>query len=476
VVAIEGARTILAAVTVSTLTLNLDRGAKKPGVDTKSYLFQVLACDRPRATPARHALDDVDEVLLGRGETRADRADEGRVRRLVVQLPDAHVSSRHAKLERLLGRWTLVDLGSKNGTLVDGEVVRQHELVDGESIEIGRTIFVFRDAVAVPRHAGADAIGLPTLWPPLEHQHALLAELARARVPIVLSGETGTGKEVLARAIHAASGRRGAFVAVNCGALPPTLVESTLFGHKRGAFSGATEDSPGFVRASDGGTLLLDEIGDLPLASQTALLRVLQESEVTPVGGSRPVRVDLRVLAATHRDLEAMVTGGTFRSDLWARLSGHVHALAPLRDRREDMGLLIRSILDHLATETPFAAQVAIDVEAARALFRYAWPRNVRELHQALATAVLLAYASRSPTIAVEHLPAAIARPASIDDDAPEPTSALSDEEQRHRDELVALLREHRGNLAAIARVVGKGRTQVQRWIKRYALDADAYR
>ena len=147
---------------------------------------------------------------------------------------------------------------------------------------------------------------------------------------MLIEGESGTGKEVIARAIHGMSGRQGAFVPVNCGALPENLVESELFGYKKGAFSGAQTDHPGLVRSADGGTLFLDEIGDLPASSQAALLRVLQEKEVMPVGGTRAVAIDLRVVAATHRDLDDMVAEGSFRHDLFARLAGFRVTVPPL--------------------------------------------------------------------------------------------------------------------------------------------------
>ena len=158
-----------------------------------------------------------------------------------------------------------------------------------------------------------------------------MATFARSQVPVLVSGETGTGKELIASAIHQLSGRPGPFVAVNCGAIAPNLVESELFGYRKGAFSGALEDRPGLVRSSEHGTLLLDEIGDLPLAAQAALLRVLQESEVLPVGGTRPVKVDLRVVAATHRDLGALAAQDRFRRDLLARLDGARIMLPALR-------------------------------------------------------------------------------------------------------------------------------------------------
>src|SRR5262249_24796529 len=156
-------------------------------------------------------------------------------------------------------------------------------------------------------------------------QLAALARIASMPIPVLLLGESGTGKEVLARAVHTLSGRSGAFVAVNCGGLSASLIESQLFGHVKGSFTGAGRDEPGLVRAADRGTLFLDEIGDLPLAAQAALLRVLQEREVVPVGGARPVAVDLRVVAATHRPLEKMAAKGDFRADLLARLSGYRH-------------------------------------------------------------------------------------------------------------------------------------------------------
>jgi transcriptional regulator with GAF, ATPase, and Fis domain len=277
---------------------------------------------------------------------------------------------------------------------------------------------------------------------------------------------------VCARAVHAASGRPGRFVAVNCGALPEALVESELFGSKKGAFSGATEERAGLVRAADRGTLFLDEIGDLPLEAQPALLRVLQEREVTPVGGAQPVKVDLRVVAATHQDLPARVEEGRFRADLYARLAGFEIVLPALRDRREDVGLLVPVLLRRAAGAD--AARLSLSGEAGRALVRYAWPANVRELEQCLAAAVALAEGGR---IDLAHLPSAVqaaARPGPAPgEEAEEP---LSEEDARARDELTAVLRRHGGNLTAAARELGKDRKQIHRWIRRYRIDPDRYR
>jgi DNA-binding NtrC family response regulator len=269
---------------------------------------------------------------------------------------------------------------------------------------------------------------------------------------------------VLARAIHGLSGRLGTLVAVNCGGIPANLVEGELFGHKKGAFSGADQDRPGLIRSSDGGTLFLDEIGDLPLAAQAALLRVLQESEVLPVGGHRPHSLDLRVLAATHRDLGRLVQEGKFRHDLLARLDGVTLELPPLRDRREDLPVLMSSLLHKLAPERP---DLRFTPAAAHALLSYRWPLNIRELEQALAGALAL---SGAKPIDLAHLPATVAGRA-----AEEPPRELSPDEARHRDELVALLREHGGNMAAVGRVLGKGRTQIVRWVTRYGIDVRSF-
>jgi len=288
---------------------------------------------------------------------------------------------------------------------------------------------------------------------------------------VMLQGETGTGKELAARALHVWSVRTGPFVAVNCGALPEHLAESELFCVRRGAYTGAVEDRPGLLRSSSGGTLLLDEVGELPAVLQVKLLRVLQENEVQPVGAAQPVRVDLRVVTATHRDLAALVEEGIFRSDLFARLTGLEVELPPLRDRRSDLGLLIPTMLERGGAP----AGVRFSREAARALFRWNWPHNVRELEKALALAVALAGGGR---IELSHLPEVVRT-------APEPRSdpmaghavrPLSEADVTRRTELIELLRAHHGNVSAVARQMGVARMQIQRWCRRFHLDPASFR
>ncbi|MCA9675935.1 MAG: sigma 54-interacting transcriptional regulator [Kofleriaceae bacterium] len=439
-------------------------------------LVLALECSRPGALSARWSLAGLAAIHLGRGhERKSDRTET----ELTVRVPDRWMSSRHARIENSFGRWVLVDTDSKNGTAVNGQPTRRAVLADGDVIELGHTLFLFQDGVPMcdddPRDvdlAGATAAmpGLVTLMPDYGRELMRLREVATSEISVLIEGETGTGKEVLARAVHTVSGRPGAFVAVNCGALPPNLVESELFGYRKGAFSGANNDHPGLVRSADGGTLFLDEIGDLPGPSQAALLRVLQEREVMPIGGTRPVPVDLRVIAATHRDLDEMIASGQFRHDLFARLAGFRIEVPALCDRRADLGLLIGLLHARLFGGDGAAPHPGFDVEAARMLLRYRWPLNVRELEQALATSAVLAKTSE---VTPEHLPEHI-RTGRVPG-APKP-AALTEADQKQRDALVDVLREHQGNISAVARVMGKDRKQIQRWIKRFGLDTGEFK
>ena len=224
------------------------------------------------------------------------------------------------------------------------------------------------------------------LRPVMERIHLV----ARLDVPVLLLGETGTGKEVIARTIHEASPRsRGPFIRVNCGAIPPELIDSELFGHEKGAFTGATSSRRGWFERADNGTLLLDEVGELPLPAQVRLLRVLQEGSFERVGGERSVSVDVRIVASTHRDLPAMVQNGEFRQDLWYRIAGFPIVLPPLRERREDIPALAAHFAARAARHFGLrsARLTAEDVEL---LVAYDWPGNVRELGSVIDRAAIL--------------------------------------------------------------------------------------
>ncbi len=451
----------------------------QPASGTADHLFVVIEGARPTAGGLRHSLDGVDEVTVGRGDARSVEPASGAAR-LALRIPDRKVSVLHARLTRLGHRWMVEDQGSTNGTSVNGRKVTDHILADGDLVQVGQTILLVRYALPTPQGApgltyGDDSsigsLGVVTLLPALASELASLGRIAAAKVPVLLLGDTGTGKEVAARAIHASSVRPGAFIGVNCAALPNALVEAQLFGHTKGAFSGAAREALGFVRAAERGTLFLDEIGDLPTAAQGALLRVLQDGEVVPVGAARPVAVDVRVISATHQPIEGMVERGAFRQDLFARLQGFIYRLWPLAQRREDIGLLVAH---HLARLTePAVVDSRISADAARALIAYPWPLNVRELVQALARALPLA---RDGAIDLEHLPTAVADASASPAQHLEAPEQLSAEDAARREDLVTRLRKSGGNVASVAREMNKKPMQVYRWMRALGLDPKVFR
>jgi DNA-binding NtrC family response regulator len=446
------------------------------------HLVVVLECDKPDAGSSRHALARVDEVVIGRGaEHFATREVVDGAVRLTLRVPDRWMSADHARLVRSGGRFVVEDGGSRNGSAINGAPVRRAPVRAGDVLELGHTLFEVAYEVVTPEgtpldvrgsgDAAAMGRGTVTLHPELEHLFAAVGRVAASAIPVVIQGESGSGKELLARTIHERSGRRGPFVAINCGALPQTLVESQLFGFVKGAFSGANRDEPGLVRTASGGTLFLDEIGDLPPSAQAALLRVLQEGEVLAVGATRPVSVDLRVVSATHRSLDALVAKGDFRGDLRARLTGYTVTLPPVRERRIDLGVMIASVLCNLRGEGPVPP---LRVAAGRALLRYDWPSNARELRQCLALAVTLAAGG---PVEPKHLAEAVAKHAApVATEEPAAPAPLDEADAKLRAELVARLEQHRGNVSEVARSFGRARMQIHRWMARFGLEAGAFR
>ncbi|MDN7995522.1 sigma 54-interacting transcriptional regulator, partial [Burkholderia orbicola] len=251
-----------------------------------------------------------------------------------------------------------------------------------------------RPGTTAPRHVGALTPFLHSSDARIAQQAELALRVASKRLPILVLGETGAGKEVFARAIHDAGARRARpFIAVNCGALPEALIESELFGYAAGAFTGARKHGArGKIALADGGTLFLDEIGDMPLALQTRLLRVLADGEVVPLGSDTPVRVDLDVICATHRDLGRMVADGTFREDLYYRLSGATFDLPPLRERA-DVRDVIAAVFAEEAQATGHV--LTLDATLAEQLAAYPWPGNVRQLRNVLRYACAVCDAAR---------------------------------------------------------------------------------
>jgi len=424
-----------------------------------------LAADEPSAPAARVSLAKVDRVEIGRGERRrVHRITHDGAEVLELTLADARLSSQHARITRLGRDWVLEDLSSKNGTWVNGKRVARQPLESGDAIFVGHTMLLFRDTGGDEPDLDAPvaaASGFATMAPALAARFAELGTAARSTVPVEITGETGTGKDLAARAVHQHSGRSGAFIAVNCGAIASTLLEAELFGHRKGAYTGATEDRVGLVRSADGGTLFLDEVAELPSASQVALLRVLQTGELVPVGADRPVRVDVRVVTATHKRLDDEVEANRFRADLRARLLGIQLELPPLRERAEDLALLVTALLARVAS----GRALTFSADAVMALYAYPWPLNIRELERALAAAAAVA----KERIELHHLPAALRARVEM----PVEVEALSELDHALRDQLAAAMARHGGNLAAVARELGKDRTQIRRWMKRFGLDRE---
>jgi two-component system response regulator AtoC len=293
----------------------------------------------------------------------------------------------------------------------------------------------------------------------------MISRLKDTRTPVLISGESGTGKELVARAIHFRGAlAQSSFVAVDCGALVPTLMESELFGYEKGAFTGATRSKPGLFQAANGGTIFLDEIGELPLEMQAKLLRVLQEKEVRPVGSNEKMDVDVRVIAATNRDLEAAYRAGTFRKDLYFRLNVVTVHIPPLRERRSDIPMLVHHFLNR------YAAELHLQITAAtmKSLLQYDWPGNVRELENCIARAVTL---GDRQIIDVHDLPPAIRaeQPANVEmspqDAASLSTTALAEME---RMTILRVFEQAHGDKALAGKMLGISRATLYRKLKRY--------
>jgi DNA-binding NtrC family response regulator len=458
----------------------MDAFVDRPANGVHWVVSHVLDCERPSGSrPTLHSLSGVSRVTLQSGA----RADAGSVKSpagdLLVRLPGGACRELDLFGTDASG-WRL----SRALATTDASVL-QASVRGCDWLAWAGHVFSFRQD-PVRGCLSSEALPLQTSDWELRSQLNTLLTVSRSMVPVLITGESGTGKEIVARSVHTQSGRRGRFVAINCGALPESLVQGQLFGHRRGSFSGAVDDQVGFIRDADGGTLFLDEIGELPLLAQASLLRVLQESEVTPIGSSRPVKVDVRVVAATNRCLDELTKSGQFRSDLLGRLLGFSIELPPLRSRAEDLGLLIPEFLRRTCSRPE---ELRLSSDAALALLTYEWPLNVRELERCLSTAVVLAGGGR---IGIEHLSravrghwAAVASAGSrrlvgvnedVGGEAQVRPLVLSEEQKQHREVLIGLLLAHRGNVAAIASSLGKARMQLHRWFRRYSLDPARFR
>lgn len=444
-------------------------------------LYVAIEGERPLVGGLRAPLGDVDEVRINRGDARSWRV-EGRVG--ILEIPDRRMSSKHARLVREDDGWLVEDVGSTNGTYVEGKRATSAAIVETTVVTLGATALIVFPAELVPKKSAkeidatklvARPRGLVSIVPSVDEALPQIGRVAMSKLSVLLLGESGAGKEVMARAFHELSQRSGPFVAINCGALAPNLVESQLFGYVKGAFSGALKDEPGLVRSSSGGTLFLDEIGELPPAAQATLLRVLQEKEVLPVGGTRPIAVDLRVVAATLKPIDG---DASFRADLYARIAAFVLRLAPLRERRGDLGVLVADLLPRITPER--APRITLATDLVTALARHTFPLNVRELEHALSVATVTATEDQ---LRLEHVGSALtASSLSPTSSARKETGShpksrpLTPEDEKLRADLVKRLEETKGNVSELARSMSTTRMQIHRWMKRFGLDAETFR
>ncbi|QRK13992.1 sigma 54-dependent Fis family transcriptional regulator [Archangium violaceum] len=383
-----------------------------------------------------------------------------------MRLSDPAVSREHVELQlREEGVWVR-DLGSTNGTYLSGARIREVLVEREATLTVGKSVLRLvleqadvGPALALPVQFGG-AIGQSVR---MRQLFGFLERVAEVDSTVLLLGETGTGKEVLAEAIHRASPRRDRpFVVIDCGAVAPSLVESELFGHVRGAFSGAASDRDGAFLEADGGTVFLDEVGELPLELQPKLLRVLETGSVKRLGENRTRKVDIRVVAATHRELTGQVAAGRFRQDLYFRLAVVLARVPALRERAEDIPLLVHHFISRLGRP---------DFELSPALMEqltaHAWPGNVRELRNVVERALVGPEPDLTPEAAASPAPVPL-EPGLVQLPFKEAKERLV--ETFTRDYLVSLLERCQGNISEAARTAQLGRNHVHRLVKRYGL------
>ena len=412
-----------------------------------------------------------------------------------LQLNDQTVSRCHCEISVRNERYYVRDLDSTNGTSVNGTSVVEAILSPGARVRIGDTEIVFEPKKKWERVSDTEIDHFGELYGAakiMRSVFAMLAKVAATDLSCILVGETGTGKELAARALHTNSARATRpFVVVDCGAISKSLIESELFGHEKGAFTGADRQRVGAFEQADGGTIFLDEIGELPLDLQPKLLRALERREVKRLGAGRQIDVDVRVIAATHRDLPAMIKKGEFREDVYYRLAEVVVPLPPLRDRREDIDLITQRIIaEHLAEGSRVTH---IDEQALRELRQRNWPGNVRELRNVLRRAIAMApmpmiRAADLVALGQERMSSASAPLTSggpAEEGAPNPQVAdeLPIKEARERwvapmerEYLVRLMRRCDGDLDRAALDAGIHRKSLERLLRQHGLKASDLR
>ncbi|HEY1098107.1 MAG TPA: sigma 54-interacting transcriptional regulator [Myxococcota bacterium] len=427
-------------------------------------------------------LVDVARGKASRFDSASVRIGAGAGNDLVLDRPT--VSAVHAEILTTAQGFRLKDLGSTNGTSVNGVRVVDAWIADGAQIVVGDVALqlrVGRDVVNQPLSANTELNGAVGTSAAMRAVFSRIERVAKTDATVLIHGETGTGKEVTAWAIYEASKRaKEPFVVVDCASIARTLIESELFGHEKGAFTGADKRRIGAFERAHGGTIFLDELGELELELQPKLLRVLERREIQRLGGDKPIPVDVRVIAATNRDLRAMVARREFREDLYYRLAVVTLELTPLRERKDDIPLLVDHFLKGLALD-----RSALPDGAMERFVEHIWPGNARELKNAVERAVVLGEAkviaspsalSSSSTSSSSSGAVAVAEGDEgrfvVNAEQPykdQKAAVIADFEERYVRQLVRL---HKGNVSAAARVAGIDRMSLHKIIERYGLDA----
>jgi two-component system, NtrC family, response regulator AtoC len=414
----------------------------------------------------------------------------GRSSDCAIHIDHPSVSRRHAALHVDDGIY-VEDQGSSNGTRIGGRRLEPKQrtlLPQGALVEVGlATAIVQRSASISTQATGArpamiegDARGAR---PTMDRLDQLVALVAPARISVILLGETGVGKEVMAERLHHLSPRaQRPLVRLNCAALPEPILESELFGHERGAFTGAVQRKVGLLESADGGTVFLDEVGELPLTTQAKLLRVLESREVTPVGSVTSRPIDVRFIAATNRDLDALVARGAFRSDLYYRLQGITLRIPPLRDRRGEIPGLVRTFVTSFSRATDHA-EPTVSEAAMQRLVAGDWPGNIRELRNVIERAVVLSAGMPIDVLHLADMPMPIPAPAPIPAptppamvfDAPPPSTATTavlkeQVESLERQRIVEALQQSGGNQTEAAKLLGISRRMMLGRLDAYGL------
>jgi DNA-binding NtrC family response regulator len=421
----------------------------------------------------REITSDKERIRIGNARVPAGRVDSGND----LPLDDRKVSRHHCEITLTDSGYLLTDLESAMGTWLDGKRVDRAYLSPGMRLRVGDSEILFSpldQEIVVEEDRVGQFAGMVGRSQTMRQIFGLLKKVAPMDISVLITGETGTGKELVARALHHESGRKGPFVVLDCGSIPENLIESELFGHEKGSFTGATSAREGAFERAQGGTIFLDEIGELRLDMQPRLLRVLENREVRRVGGNDVIDVDCRIVSATNRDLAREVQAGAFREDLFFRLSVINVTLPALRQRSED----ILRILEHalLAPEIiKRHGEKRITPAAAQVLQGYRWPGNVRELMNVVSH--MLTFAD-GPEIEVQHLPPRLT--GMVSGKAPLPFNEhLGFHEAKEqllenfeREYLSALLKRCDGNISRAARESGLHRKSIERLLKKYELEA----